>query len=202
MPIVRMNAAEARKHRTTPTQRARLLAMTDEEITAAASSDPDNPPLTDAEIERFRILRAAKVKQLGGPPMQEADRKVQTTLRLPPEVLAYFRSLVQADPYWRNPCRPCQTPEGKEEKGDLKMTCQIYRQFAADGSLLYVGRHDRTSQNWALGASAVHPCAERLLRFCSTARSHSTISSRLRIGRNERCEANQIPAPCNCCSNS
>jgi putative transcriptional regulator len=37
--------------------RARLDAMTDEEITAAAESDPDNPPLTDEELERIRIAR-------------------------------------------------------------------------------------------------------------------------------------------------
>ena len=34
-------------------ERARLDAMTDEEITAAAESDPDNPPLTEAEFQIF-----------------------------------------------------------------------------------------------------------------------------------------------------
>jgi DNA-binding transcriptional regulator YiaG len=29
----------------------------------------------------------------------------------------------------------------------------------------YLGVTARTSQNWALGFSAVHPCAERLLRL-------------------------------------
>ncbi len=38
-------------------ERARLDAMTDEEITAAAESDPDNPPLTDEELERVRLAR-------------------------------------------------------------------------------------------------------------------------------------------------
>lgn len=37
--------------------RARLDAMTDEEITAAAESDPDNLPLTDEELERVRLAR-------------------------------------------------------------------------------------------------------------------------------------------------
>ena len=37
--------------------RARLDSMTDEEITAAAESDPDNPPLTDEELERVRLAR-------------------------------------------------------------------------------------------------------------------------------------------------
>jgi putative transcriptional regulator len=32
----------------------RLDAMTDEEITAAALADPDNPPLTDEQLAQFR----------------------------------------------------------------------------------------------------------------------------------------------------
>jgi len=34
--------------------------MTDEEITAAAESDPDNPPLTYHEIARIRAIRIAR----------------------------------------------------------------------------------------------------------------------------------------------
>jgi putative transcriptional regulator len=37
--------------------RAKLDAMTDGQITAAAESDPDNPPLTDEELERVRLAR-------------------------------------------------------------------------------------------------------------------------------------------------
>jgi len=37
--------------------RERLDAMTDEEITAAAESDPDNPPLTEEELARIRLAR-------------------------------------------------------------------------------------------------------------------------------------------------
>jgi putative transcriptional regulator len=37
--------------------RARLDSMTDEEITAAAEADPDNPPLTDEELTRVRLAR-------------------------------------------------------------------------------------------------------------------------------------------------
>lgn len=37
---------------------ARLEAFTDADITAAALSDPDNPPLTDAELERLSGARA------------------------------------------------------------------------------------------------------------------------------------------------
>jgi putative transcriptional regulator len=39
---------------------ARLDAMTDEEIEAAARSDPDNPPLTPAQLKRMRRISPAK----------------------------------------------------------------------------------------------------------------------------------------------
>ena len=35
---------------------AKLDAMTDEEIEAAALSDPDNPPLTDEDFARMRVI--------------------------------------------------------------------------------------------------------------------------------------------------
>lgn len=54
-----------------PEEEAALNAMTDEEITAAALSDPDNPPLTDEEIERFQAARLAK----------EARKKLSLTQR-------------------------------------------------------------------------------------------------------------------------
>ena len=40
----------------------RLDAMTDEEITAAALADPDNPPLTDEQLAQFR--RPALARQV------------------------------------------------------------------------------------------------------------------------------------------
>ncbi|ACL62087.1 helix-turn-helix domain-containing protein [Methylobacterium nodulans] len=43
--------------RLTPEEEARLDAMTDAAITAAAEADPDNPPLTDEEIERGLFAR-------------------------------------------------------------------------------------------------------------------------------------------------
>jgi putative transcriptional regulator len=39
---------------------ARLDAMTDEEIEAAARSDPDNPPLTPTQLKRMRRVSPAK----------------------------------------------------------------------------------------------------------------------------------------------
>jgi|GEM_PF-2247469 len=52
MVIVRYRFHPANPPRMVAEQRARLEAPTDEEITAAAQSDPDNPPLTDQEIAR------------------------------------------------------------------------------------------------------------------------------------------------------
>jgi putative transcriptional regulator len=44
----------------TTEERKRLNAMTDAEITAAAESDPDNPPLTQREMTAFRVARLIK----------------------------------------------------------------------------------------------------------------------------------------------
>jgi putative transcriptional regulator len=48
------------KHGMTAEHRRRLNAMTDEEITAAALADPDNPPLTDEQLAQFRRPALAK----------------------------------------------------------------------------------------------------------------------------------------------
>ena len=40
--------------------RARLDRMSDEELTANAESDPDNPPLTADELQRLEAARAVK----------------------------------------------------------------------------------------------------------------------------------------------
>jgi putative transcriptional regulator len=40
--------------------RGPMREMTDEEVEAAALSDPDNPPLTDAELARMRPVSQAK----------------------------------------------------------------------------------------------------------------------------------------------
>ena len=41
-------------------QLARLDAMTEAEITAAALSDPDNPPLTAEELDRMEAVRRVR----------------------------------------------------------------------------------------------------------------------------------------------
>ena len=51
------------------------------------------------------------------------------------------------------------------------MTTKQYRraleelELSQGAAAKYLGVTARTSQNWALGFSAVHPCAERLLRL-------------------------------------
>lgn len=43
-----------------PEDRARMEALTDDEITAAAEADPDNPPLTASELERLDMRALAR----------------------------------------------------------------------------------------------------------------------------------------------
>jgi uncharacterized protein (DUF4415 family) len=78
-----MRSRDVRSVKLTPRQKARLDAMTDAEITAAAESDPDNPPLTEEEFARAR---------LGRPPKAPEARKRSVTLRLPPEVIEQYKS--------------------------------------------------------------------------------------------------------------
>jgi putative transcriptional regulator len=60
--IVRYKLSAENPPRYSEEELARLRALTDEEITAAALSDPDNPPLTDAELRRMAV--AARLQDL------------------------------------------------------------------------------------------------------------------------------------------
>lgn len=60
MAIVKFKLDPNNPPKMSPEEESRLNAMTDEEITAAAMSDPDNPPLTDEEIKLFQAARRAK----------------------------------------------------------------------------------------------------------------------------------------------
>ena len=63
-----------------------LIRPTDSEdaqITAAALTDPDNLPLTDAELSQFKRMRG---RPLG------SGTKEQVTLRLDAEILEQFRA--------------------------------------------------------------------------------------------------------------
>lgn len=55
----------------------------DAQITAAALTDPDNLPLTDAELQQFKRGRG---RPLG------SGKKEQVTLRLDAEILEQFRA--------------------------------------------------------------------------------------------------------------
>jgi uncharacterized protein (DUF4415 family) len=57
--------------------------LEDAQITAAALSDPDNLPLTDAELSRFKRGRG---RPLG------SGKKEQVTLRLDAEILEQFKA--------------------------------------------------------------------------------------------------------------
>ncbi len=49
--------AKASPYRMSDEERARILAMTEEEIEAGALADPDNPPWTDGELAEARRER-------------------------------------------------------------------------------------------------------------------------------------------------
>ena len=77
-----------------PALKPGTIIPTDEEdalITAAALSDPDAPPLTEADWERL------KPRMRVGRPRAKTS-KVSTTIRFDPEVLAYFQS---SGPGWQ-----------------------------------------------------------------------------------------------------
>lgn len=78
----------------------RVDAMTDEDINRAAETDPDNPPLTKEQPSRMRparevvpeIVDAYNRGELRRRGPQKAPTKVATTIRLDPDVIAYFKA--------------------------------------------------------------------------------------------------------------
>lgn len=71
-------------------------AMTDEEdaaITAAALRDPDNPPLTDEFWKNARPMSPERLRRLRGQrgPQKSKPVKTRVSLRLDPDVVAFFR---------------------------------------------------------------------------------------------------------------
>jgi putative transcriptional regulator len=64
MAIVRYTPDPANPPIMSAATTARLEAMTDEEITAAAESAPDTPPLTDQEITRIPAIRIARTARM------------------------------------------------------------------------------------------------------------------------------------------
>lgn len=64
---------------------ARVRRMTDAEITANAKSDRDSPPLTKKDFARAQLVRR------GRPAKIATERKQPVTIRLSPDVLAYYK---------------------------------------------------------------------------------------------------------------
>jgi putative transcriptional regulator len=60
MAIVKVKFDPKNPPELSPDEEFALNAMTDEQITAAALSDPDNPPLTDEELDRLTAAHIAK----------------------------------------------------------------------------------------------------------------------------------------------
>jgi len=90
-----MTLEQAMRRKLTRPEKARLDALTDAQINAAARSDPDNPPSSKRELAQ----RAAIVRRRGRPVLPHSERKIRLTLRLPPEVVKYFRGL---GPGWQS----------------------------------------------------------------------------------------------------
>jgi putative transcriptional regulator len=63
--VITLEEIKKTPFRFSPEERARIEAMTDEEIERLAESDPDNPPLTDEQLDRgvfARDVRRAREK--------------------------------------------------------------------------------------------------------------------------------------------
>ncbi len=93
----------------TPEQLARLDAMTDDDVEAAALADPDSPPLTEEQLARMRPLHAVRrTREALGLSQEDFARRYRFTLgrlrdleqgRTRPDsaIRAYLR-LIEADP--------------------------------------------------------------------------------------------------------
>src|SRR4051794_21058192 len=60
MPTIRKSLAELEPFQFSAEERARLEALTDEDIIRAAEADPDTPPLTDEELSRGQLARGIR----------------------------------------------------------------------------------------------------------------------------------------------
>lgn len=86
MAIVTCTADELQQMRSASNWDA-VDALTDEELTRAALSDPDNPPLDEETVSRMR------------PAAHEMPERERITLNLNHEVVEFFRSCGQG---WQN----------------------------------------------------------------------------------------------------
>lgn len=111
MAIVRRRLGDGPPRGFTPEQRARLDAMTEDEIEANALSDPDSPPMTDAMIERAEIGYAVRRTRDRLDLTQAAFaarygislgrlRDVEQGRHDPDPVLVSYLKLIARDPEW------------------------------------------------------------------------------------------------------
>jgi uncharacterized protein (DUF4415 family) len=102
-PLTEDELAEVYRSRAEARRRALEYAdsISDEEdarLTAAAESDPDNPPLTEENWKRMRpahevhphLVRKSLERKRGRPASE--NPKQQVTLRLDPDILEHFRA--------------------------------------------------------------------------------------------------------------
>lgn len=68
----------------------RIEAMTDEEVTAAALSDPDAQPLTEEQLRKFRRPETGTFLDLVR--AQIKDNKQSLTVRYDADIVAFFKS--------------------------------------------------------------------------------------------------------------
>jgi putative transcriptional regulator len=80
MVVVTLEELEKEPYRIPPEERARLDAMTHEEIERLAESDPENPPPTDAQLDRGVFGRQVRLTRQSLGMTQE---EFAAALRLP-----------------------------------------------------------------------------------------------------------------------
>jgi putative transcriptional regulator len=111
MAIVRKTMAEVKAgpRGLSPATRARLLALTDEEIERAAASDPDNPIRTSEEIARMvSATRARRVRERTGLSLHAFAREfcidparlaeVERGVVLPDETMVAYLTVIEKEP--------------------------------------------------------------------------------------------------------
>lgn len=86
-----LNAARAEARRLMAEKAVVPTPEEDAAITAAALTDPDNPPLAEGDMASFTPASLTPVRRPRGRPGQEAT-KVPTTMRLDSDVLDSFKA--------------------------------------------------------------------------------------------------------------
>jgi len=109
MAIVRYTLDPDNPPRFTEAEKARLDALTDEQIIAAAESDPDNPPLTDEQLALMgRVKHIQRARRASGLTQEAFARTYHISLgRLrdleqgrtePDSALKAYLTLIRYDP--------------------------------------------------------------------------------------------------------